>query len=78
MTTTPDTERGLYPKYELHRINEDRSHRFHVFTPFFVLRYDTDPHARAALVAYAESCRNEYPQLADELLGEVTAHGGLT
>ena len=77
MTTTLDTERGLYPKYELHRINEDGSHRFQVFTPFFVLRYDTDPHARAALVAYAESCRNEYPQLADELISEVTAHGGL-
>lgn len=72
-----DRERGLYRKYELTRVNEDGSHLFQVFTPFFVLRYDSDPHARAALVAYAESCRSEYPQLANHLFAEVTTHGGL-
>lgn len=75
---TPDTERGLYRKYELFRVNEDPDHHFQICEPFFVLRYATDPHARAALVAYAESCRKDYPQLADDLIAEVTKHGGLS
>jgi hypothetical protein len=73
----PDTERGLYRKYELFRVSNDPGHYFQILTPFFVLRYDSDPHARAALVAYAESCRADYPQLADDLIGEATKHGGL-
>jgi hypothetical protein len=35
---------------------------------YFVLRIDDDPHARAALVAYAASCAREYPALASDLL----------
>ncbi len=34
---------------------------------YFVLRYDTDPHARVALAAYAQSVRADNPQFADEL-----------
>lgn len=33
---------------------------------------------RAALAAYAESCRADYPQLAAELIAEVTKYGGLS
>lgn len=76
--TKTDAQRGLYRKYELFRVNEDPDHHYQIFEPFFVLRYATDRHARAALVAYAESCRDEYPQLAADLLGEATAHGGLS
>lgn len=63
----PDKQRGLYRKYELRRVNEDGSLRYVVADPFFVLRYTTDPHARVALEAYADSCRDEYPVLADDL-----------
>lgn len=35
--------------------------------PFFVLRYTTDPHARAAFAAYANSCRTDYPALAADI-----------
>lgn len=62
-----DRQRGLYRKYELHRVNEDGTHRFQVFDPFFVLRYTTDPHAAVALKAYADSCEHDYPALAADL-----------
>jgi hypothetical protein len=35
---------------------------------YFVLRIDDDPHARAALRAYAASCAAENPALAADLL----------
>lgn len=44
--------------------------------PVFVLAYGKDPHARAALSAYAESCAADYPQLAADLLAEIAKHGG--
>lgn len=65
--STNDHQRGLYRKYELFRVNEDGTPKHLVTDPFFVLRYTTDPHARVALEAYADSCGQEYPQLADDL-----------
>jgi len=38
---------------------------------YFVLRYDADPHARAALKFYAWSVRADNAQLADDLLDEL-------
>ena len=38
---------------------------------YFVLRYDIDPHARKALVAYAESVESDNSQLASDLKREV-------
>lgn len=40
---------------------------------YFVLRYDTDPHARAALYAYASSASHDRPKLATDLLAALTA-----
>lgn len=42
----------------------------------FVLRYDKDPHAIAALKAYAASCAEENPRLAGDLLHLVAEHEG--
>lgn len=42
--------------------------------PVFVLAYTSDPHARVALKAYAESCHGEYPQLAADLIDELAKH----
>ena len=69
MTTieTDHENRGLYRKYELRRVNEDGSLRYVVADPFFALRYTTDPHARVALEAYADSCAADYPALAADL-----------
>lgn len=33
----------------------------------FVLRYDTDPHAKEAVHAYADSIQNDNPELAQDL-----------
>lgn len=39
--------------------------------PWFVLAYARDPHARAALAAYADSCEAELPGLAADLRAEL-------
>lgn len=58
--------------YELHRVLTDDSgntyEEYQVSEPFLVLLdHATDPHARAAIAAYAESCQADDPQLASEL-----------
>lgn len=63
-TTDPDTERGLYSKYQVYR---NTVPPLKLDEPCFVLRYGTDPHAAVALAAYAKSCEAEYPQLAADL-----------
>lgn len=86
-TTDNDKGRGLYGKYLVFRTRElntgghDRARmlieaaRAHAsadpVAPCFVLNYMRDPHARAALEAYADSCQREYPQLAADLRREV-------
>lgn len=59
--TDPDQQRGLYGKYRVEKVNGKPVGRV------FVLAYDTDPHARTALAAYADSCAEDYPQLAADL-----------
>lgn len=59
--TTPDTGRGLYPKYRVEKINGKP------VGECFVLE-EHDPHAIAALRAYAESCCTEFQSLATDLV----------
>lgn len=60
-----DQQRGLYGKYRVERLDgRDKG-------PYFVLAYLTDPHAAAALAAYAASCEDEYPLLAADLRREL-------
>lgn len=79
----PDTERGLYPKYEVRKLiryTDQRGEESMIPSPtplqepFFVLRYTTDPHAWAALNEYASSCSLDYPQLSRDLYDEVRKH----
>lgn len=60
-TTDPDRERGLDRKYRVERTDGTDPGRC------FVLAYDTDQHARVALEAYADSCADDDPQLAENL-----------
>lgn len=64
-----DPNRGLYQKFT--RIERaDGQHepgRKHADCEYFVLDLDHDPHAYAALLAYARSCESEYPLLARDL-----------
>lgn len=56
--------KGLYGKY---RIEKSDGSKIDPGAIYFTLRLDTDKHARAAIWAYVESCREEQPELAKDL-----------
>jgi hypothetical protein len=64
---TPDTvilpEKGLYGKYTIW--NNDTGREVH--GGYFVLKL-TDPHARKAVETYAESCKEDNPELSADLM----------
>lgn len=64
-----DTDKGLYNKYDVRRLNDDACK--HDNCEFFVLDLEHDKYAKHALVAYSVACRDEYPVLADDLLALV-------
>lgn len=61
-----DPTRGFYDKFVVTRTDGDPTGR-HETCVYFVLDLAHDPHARAAIAAYEQSCRSEYPILADDL-----------
>lgn len=63
-----DRTRGIYHKFNVTRVDGSSAPGGkHDGCFYFVLDLDHDPHAKAALKAYADSCRNEYPKLAADL-----------
>jgi len=63
-----DKTRGLYEKFTVIRNDgKSASGQKHHGCQYFVLDCDHDPHARAALIAYAQSCKAEYPMLAADV-----------
>jgi hypothetical protein len=63
---------GIYDKYVISK----RSGMIDPGAEYFVLRIDSDHHARIALKAYAESIRNDNPNLAFDLLAKIARHEG--
>ena len=63
--------RGLYDKFTVFR-NDGKSKPGgkHCGCEYFVLDLDHDPHAIAAIRAYADSCCKEYPKLSIDLLAK--------
>ncbi len=63
-----DKTRGLYEKFTVTR-NDGSSEPGgkHCGCEYFVLDLTHDPHAASALKAYADSCADDYPLLADDL-----------
>lgn len=59
-----DAERGLYEKFRVTRLDDSPRHDG---CDYFVLDLNHDPHAIPALEAYAESCRESFPVLAEDL-----------
>lgn len=61
--------RGLYEKFTVIR-NDGKSSKGekHEKCYYFVLDLDHDRHSIPALRAYAESCKNDYPELSRDLL----------
>lgn len=63
-----DQERGLYHKFDVKRTDGSSGPgRKHEKCWNFVLDINHDVHAVAALKAYAESCRKDFPQLSADL-----------
>lgn len=63
---------GLYRKFEVKRTDgTSEPGGKHEHCRYFVLDLDHDPHAAAALDAYAWSCREDYPMLSSDLLDQV-------
>jgi len=63
-----DRSQGLYEKFVVTRTDgHSEPGGKHHECEYFVLDCNHDPHARAALKAYANSCRPDYPELARDL-----------
>lgn len=69
-----DTERGVYKKYDVKRRNDPDGK--HDECSYFVLDLHHDVHARNALAAYADSCEDDYPDLASDLRRMLTGTVG--
>lgn len=63
-----DPNRGLYAKFDVQRTDgKDAAGEKHCGCDYFVLDLTHDKHAIPAIMAYIESCRQEYPLLAQDL-----------
>jgi hypothetical protein len=60
---------GIYRKFDIKRTDgtSDPGGK-HDGCSYFALDLNHDPHAKPAILAYAESCRRDYPELASDLL----------
>lgn len=58
-------KRGLYGKYIIFKADGSEGDPE---AKYFVLRVDTDKHARKALLAYANSVKQENPVLAKDII----------
>jgi hypothetical protein len=65
MSVDIDREKGLYGKYRVERIGGTPGK--HDDCWYYVLDWEHDKYSRPALRAYADACRDEYPDLARDL-----------
>lgn len=64
----PTDRQGLFRKFDVRRVDgSDEPGRKHHGCRYFVLDVDHDPHAVAALDAYATACETTHPDLANDL-----------
>lgn len=67
-TSKPKNEQGLYRKFEVNRTDgSDAPGGKHHGCEYFVLDTTHDKFAAPALLAYANACESEYPELAADL-----------
>lgn len=63
-----DESRGVYHKFNVSRTDgSSEPGGKHAECFHFVLDCEHDPHAKVALMAYEDSCRTQYPALAEGL-----------
>ena len=73
-----DHERGLYGKYHVERVDgSSEPGGKHEHCNYFVLDLTHDKHALPALEAYALSCQDEYPLLAQDLMALARSNNGV-
>jgi hypothetical protein len=60
-----DANRGIYQKYYVERMNDPAGK--HNDCEYFVLDWQHDPYTIPAVLAYADACEGEYPELAADL-----------
>jgi len=65
--------KGLYDKYTV--IKNDRS-EIDQDADYFVIRIDSDKHARVAALAYADSIKEENPHLSFDIKQRVAKYEG--
>lgn len=66
--TKTTEEQGIFRKYEVSRVDgRDGPGYRHHDCELFVLDLSHDPFAQAAVLAYAEACKNQLPQLAADI-----------
>ena len=64
-----DKDRGIYHKFNVTRTDgSSEKGGKHEGCFYFVLDWDHDKHAAPAMIAYAESCAEEYPELSADIL----------
>ena len=64
----PAEARGLYEKYKIERTDGSSGYgKKHEHCEYFVLDLSHDEHAGSALLAYADSCEAQCPELAGDL-----------
>ena len=61
-------------KFKVERLTPSSRGINHVACQYFVLDIDHDAHARVAVLAYAQSCETEYPNLAADLRAMAMRH----
>jgi hypothetical protein len=65
---TPTEQQGVFRKFEVRRVDgSDQPGGKHHGCEYFVLDVEHDPHAKAALLAYANSCALTHPALAADM-----------
>jgi len=68
MAETPQSDRGLYGKFYVRRGDgRDTPGQDRENADYFVLDLTFDPFSLVALAAYAEACKDKYPQLSADL-----------
>jgi len=66
---TDKAKTGIYQKFVVVRVDgKDEPGGKHHDCEYFVMDLDHDKHAPAAMAAYAQSCKDEYPVLSSEIL----------
>jgi hypothetical protein len=60
-----DHSQGIYRKYHVKRLNDPTGK--HDNCEYFVLDWRHDPYTKPAVLAYADACEAEYPELAADL-----------